>query len=246
MKAAWTRCRTRYLALARRERALMMAAGLTLILGLGVLLLIEPAFKQRALLERQMQQQRTDLAALRPQVAALQARQRDPDAATLAQLRALREQLQLTDGEFVRLQRALVQPQEMGRLMESLLQAHRGLQLVGLRNVPVMSVSDLLGAPKPGASATATAPASAPAGASAPAQPAAAKDKEARDWLYRHGVEITVQGSYADMQAYLAALESLPRRVYWGELRIDAQNWPTNLMTVTVYTIGLEKTWWRV
>jgi MSHA biogenesis protein MshJ len=238
MKAAWTRYRTRYLALARRERALMMAAGLTLILGLGVLLLIEPAFKQRALLERQMQQQRTDLAALRPQVVALQARQRDPDGATMAQLRALRQQLQLTDGEFVQLQRALVQPQEMGRLMESLLHAHRGLQLVGLRNVPVMSVSELLGAPKP-------APAAA-AGASAPAQPAAARDKEARDWLYRHGVEITVQGSYADMQAYLAALENLPRRVYWGELRIDAQNWPTNLMTVTVYTIGLEKTWWRV
>jgi MSHA biogenesis protein MshJ len=171
-----------------------------------------------------MQQQRTDLAALRPQVVALQARQRDPDGATMAQLRALRQQLQLTDGEFVQLQRALVQPQEMGRLMESLLHAHRGLQLVGLRNVPVMSVSELLGAPKP----------------------APVRDKEARDWLYRHGVEITVQGSYADMQAYLAALENLPRRVYWGELRIDAQNWPTNLMTVTVYTIGLEKTWWRV
>jgi MSHA biogenesis protein MshJ len=48
------------------------------------------------------------------------------------------------------------------------------------------------------------------------------------------------------MQAYLAALENLPRRVYWGELKIDARQWPANVMMVTVYTISLEKTWWRV
>ena len=65
-------------------------------------------------------------------------------------------------------------------------------------------------------------------------------------WLYRHGVEITVQGNYADMLAYLESLERLPRRVYWGALKIDAQKWPASQMTVTVYTISLEKTWWRV
>ena len=47
-------------------------------------------------------------------------------------------------------------------------------------------------------------------------------------------------------KGYLSALEHLPRRVYWGELKIDAQRWPASTMTVTVYTISLEKTWWRV
>ncbi|HEX6708454.1 MAG TPA: type II secretion system protein GspM [Albitalea sp.] len=212
----------RYQTLARRERGLVLAAVLVLLVGLGSLLFIEPALKQRALLQRQITQQRTDLAALQPQVAALQSRQRDPDAATRAQLEALRRQLSLAEGEFDQLQRALVSPQDMGRLLEGLLQSHRGLQLVGLRNVPVTSVADLL-------------------------QPPAAASQPAKDaWLYRHGVEITVQGSYADMQAYLDALEHLPRRVYWGELKIDAQKWPASRMTVTVYTISLERTWWRV
>jgi len=234
MKAFWLRTRTRYMALARRERGLMMAAALVLCLGLGTLLFIEPAYKKRAQLQRQIEQQRTDLGALRPQVLALQARQRDPDAATLTQLKALRQQLQLADGEFAQVQRALVQPQEMGHLLDSLLQSHKGLQLIALRSVPVMSVAELIGSPKPAAVASA-----ASAESTAP--------KETRDaWLYRHGVEITVQGSYSDMQAYLAALENLPRRVYWGELKIDAQHWPANLMKVTVYTISLEKTWWRV
>jgi len=216
----------RYNRLARRERGLVLAAVLVGVLGLGSMLFIEPALQQIALLKRQTAQQRADATALQPQVAALQARQRDPDAATRAQLEALRRQLQLAEGEFDQLQRALVPPQDMGRLLEGLLQSHRGLQLVGLRNVPVTSVSELL-APAPAAS-----------------QPAA---KDSRDaWLYRHGVEITLEGSYADMHAYLDALEHLPRRVYWGELKIDAQKWPASRMTVTVYTISLEKTWWRV
>jgi len=227
MKAWWARLHTRYMALARRERVLVLAASLVLIVGLGVLLFIEPAVKQRAVLQKQLAQQRAELLSLRPQVLALQARQRNPDAATWAQLNALRQQLQLADGEFAQLQRALVAPQEMGTLMENLLRAHRGLQLIGLHSVPVTSVTELMNPSVPG---TAAAP----------------DAKPARDWLYRHGVQITVQGSYADMAAYLAALERLPRRVYWGELKIDAERWPATVMTVTVYTISLEKTWWRV
>jgi MSHA biogenesis protein MshJ len=229
MKTHWARLHARYMALARRERGLLLAASLVLVLGLGVLLFIEPAIKERALLQKQLARQQADLAALQPQVLALQARQRNPDAATWAQLNALRQQLQLADGEFAQLQRALVSPHEMGGLMENLLRSHRGLQLIGLHSVPVTSVSELMNTPAPAAAA------SAPAAGTA-----------SRDWLYRHGVQITVQGSYADMAAYLGALERLPRRVYWGELKIDAARWPATVMTVTVYTISLEKTWWRV
>ena len=136
----------------------------------------------------------------------------------------------------------------MGHLLDSLLQSHRGLQLVSLRSVPVMSVAELIAGSGKAAIATTAATPTTPTAAAAPASSASAPAaKDSRDaWLYRHGVEITVQGSYADMQAYLAALEHLPRRVYWGELKIDAQHWPANTMTVTVYTISLEKTWWRV
>ncbi|HUG21986.1 type II secretion system protein GspM [Piscinibacter sp.] len=232
MKAAWTRLSARYSALARRERALVMGAGLVLILGLGSLLLIEPALKQGTLLQRQIDRQRADLQALQPQVAALALRQRDPDAATRVQLEALRRQLSLADGEFNQLQRALVSPQEMGRVLEGLLQSHRGLRLIGLRSAPVTSVTELMN------------PVNDAAPAPAAGQTPAAEPRDA--WLYRHGVEITLQGSYADMLAYLNTLEQLPRRMYWGELKIDAQRWPANVMTVTVYTISLEKTWWRV
>src|SRR5205814_7913991 len=155
MKAWWARSAARYAALARRERGLVLAATLALIVGLGLLLFIEPALKQRALLQRQITQQQADLDALQPQVALLKSRQRDPDAATRQQLEALRQQMRLADGEFEQLQRALVAPQDMGRLLESLLHGHRGLQLIALRNVPVVSVSELMAPAKPAAAAPA-------------------------------------------------------------------------------------------
>jgi len=34
--------------------------------------------------------------------------------------------------------------------------------------------------------------------------------------------------------------------VYWGELKINAQDSPAVVMTLTVYTISLEKTWWVI
>ncbi|MBC7957684.1 MAG: hypothetical protein H7Y33_17680, partial [Cytophagales bacterium] len=109
----------------------------------------------------------------------------------------------------------------------------------GLKSLPVTSVADLLAAKASplGTAAAASAPA---ASASQPAQ--ASRDT----WLYRHGVEVTLRGNYADLLAYLNTLEHLPRRVYWGELKINAQDSPSVVMTLTVYTISLEKTWWVI
>jgi len=228
MTATWTRLRARFMALARRERALMLVAALAIVLGLGSVLFIEPGQRQRATLQQQLARQQAELAALRPQLALLRERQRDPDVQTRTQLAALQRRLQAADDEFAQLQRALVPPQEMGRLLDSVLRSHRGLQLVELHSLAPTSVGDLLAPPAPAASA-----ASAPAG-------------EPHDWLFRHGMRVTVQGSYADLVAWLADLERQPRRVYWGELKLDATRWPATTMTVTVYTISLEKTWWRV
>lgn len=226
MKAAWLRVAALYRARARRERALMLGALVTLIAMAGFVLFVEPPLKRARLMRSQLAQQQAELAQLAPQVQSLTARQRDPAAALRRQFDTLTSELAVIDRDMVQLRHGLVDPQEMGGLIESMLASHRGLQLIGLRSLPVMSVAELMPA--------AAGAASAPAGSARPG------------WLYRHGVEISVQGSYIDVQAYLAALERLPRRVYWGELKLDARAWPANVVTVTLYTISMEKTWWAV
>lgn len=233
LKDRWKHLSARYAALAPRERALLPGAVCFAILMLGHLLVIEPATKERRLLQQRLAQEANDLTVAQAQITVLQAKLKNPDAEVRAQLEALRLQARAADDQFKKLQGSLVPAQDMSDWLSGLLQAQRGLQLVGLRTLPVTSVTELVDNKKPAAPGAA---------ASAPATDAATPD----GWLYRHGVEITVRGSYPELVAYLQTLERMPRRVYWGELKLDAQQSPAVVMTLVVYTLSVEKTWWVI
>lgn len=227
MKALWLRLSARYASLAARERRWIFVAAVLVVGVLAYAMLLEPSWKRRSVAAREIAQADAQLVALQAQLQALRADRRDPDAATRAQLIQLREETRGVEQQFSALQSALVAPREMKSLVEQLIRRHGALQLRSLRTLPVVSVSEMI-APAPG---------------SANKAEAARADGAQDPWLYRHAVEITVQGSYADMVAYLQELERLPRRVYWGGLKVDAEQYPLSTMTVTVYTISTEKAW---
>jgi MSHA biogenesis protein MshJ len=230
----WKQLGTRFAAMPRRERLLLPGALCFAILMIGYLFFIEPAIKQFRQMRQQHQQESNDLTLAQAQVTVLKARLQNPDAELRAQLEALRGQTRQVDDQFKALQGSLVPAQQMSQWLSGLLQAQRGLQLVGLRSLPVSSMSELVNARKAAAAGGA---ASAPAAADTAAQEA---------WLYRHGVEVTLRGNYQELLAYLQTLERMPRRVYWGELKINAQDSPAVVMTLTVYTLSVEKTWWAI
>lgn len=232
MKQGWAQMRARYDALPRRERWMLPGAICLGILVLGQLLLVQPARQQLRALQAQHAQESADLATIGAQLTALNARLQNPDAELRAQLAALRQQAGQADQQFAQLQGALVPPQEMSEWLGKVLRQQRGLQLVALRTLAATSVTELAAAQA--AQGSASAPTTAPL------------DKPQDAWLYRHGVQITVRGSYHDLLAYLKSLERMPRRVYWGELTLDAKDSPAVVMTLTVYTLSLEKTWWVI
>ncbi|MEO8154484.1 MAG: type II secretion system protein GspM [Rhizobacter sp.] len=245
MKAKWKQLSARFMAMPKRERMLLPGALCFAILMLGHLLLIEPARKQLKLISQQYQQEQNDLMVVQTQVKVLNAKLKNPDAELHTQIDGLRTQTRAADDQFKQLQSSLVPAQEMSQWLAGLLQAQRGLQLTGLRSLPVTSVADLLAAKA--APAGTMASAGVAVAAVPPADSASAATSASRDtWLYRHGVEVTLRGNYADLLAYLNTLEHLPRHVYWGELKINAQDSPAVVMTLTVYTISLEKTWWVI
>jgi MSHA biogenesis protein MshJ len=62
--------------------------------------------------------------------------------------------------------------------------------------------------------------------------------------IFKHGVEITVEGNYRDLLRYLTELEKLPWRMYWSQVQLKVEEQPPRtLMTFTVFTLSLEKTW---
>ena len=61
--------------------------------------------------------------------------------------------------------------------------------------------------------------------------------------IYRHGIEITVQGRYPDLLAYLAALDTMPAKLYWGNAQLVVEAYPSSRLTFTVYTLSLDQLW---
>ncbi|OFA09165.1 hypothetical protein [Duganella phyllosphaerae] len=95
----------------------------------------------------------------------------------------------------------------------------------------------------------ATTPATAPQPMPVPGlgpDPATIATAKPRELLYRHGVEIVLQGSYLDMINTMQALEALPVQLFWGGARLDAQQYPEARLTLTLYTLSLDEQWMKL
>jgi MSHA biogenesis protein MshJ len=227
-----------YRKLAARERLLVLAAAAVLVAGVGHLVWIAPALAQHAQLSQQIATQRGSQTAMREQLQQLQANALDPNKALRTQLQAVRGQLGQSEQQFTTLQQSLVPPQQMGELLQALLRQHRGLALMQLRSLPVVPL-DESGQPLP--AALSPAPQSTAAAASGAAMAAAPKA-----WMYRHSLQVQVQGSYPELLAWVQTLETIPRRVQWGELSLQVTDWPQAQLVITLSTLSLEASWWSV
>lgn len=214
-------------ALSNRERVAVCLAGIAVLYLLIGMLATGPLDVRLRGFQRDIAAQREVIAALSGQKAALEGRLREhPDAPFQAQLARLEAEIRRTDAEIAGVSNGLVDPQRMPVLVRDLLAVTPGLHLKGLRTLPAVPVS----AREAGA-------------ASADGADSSESRKASGEDLYKHGIEITVEGAYPALVDYAGRLESLPARVVWNRTRIDAKDYPRVAMTLTLYTLSLERTW---
>ena len=238
MKALLDRLAAKFDALARRERYLVALALLGGVLLIGWAAIIDPARSRALTAERGSVEQRAQLAALAAQTQALRAPANDPETQAAAELAELKKQLNALYARYNALGGSLVAPQQMSALLEELLGHKSGLRLLALRTLPVAPVLDGKEAEtaKPGSAASAAVAGQPPMGAANGAGSASAG-------LYKHGVEIRLEGSYAELAAYLERLEKSPQKLLWSSVSLSAENHPKLVLTLTVYTLSLDRTW---
>jgi MSHA biogenesis protein MshJ len=61
--------------------------------------------------------------------------------------------------------------------------------------------------------------------------------------VFRHGVELTLAGSYLDLHAYLKALEGISTQLYWGRAEMSVSGYPVATLKLTVYTLSFDQAW---
>jgi MSHA biogenesis protein MshJ len=224
MKQAWEKLARKFDALKPRERVMVFAAGVAVIAGLGFVLAMDGALAKHKILATNAEKHRIGLAQLQKQNAELsRLLVQDPDAEGRKHIADLQRQLSGYDTELRGVQQGLVPPNRMVRVLEDMLNRDSHVRLVKLRTLPVAALVEPAGGTADGAAAK---------------SPAAAKNL-----VYKHGIELTVEGSYLDLLEYQARLERLPWRMFFARTSVNSVDYPKVLMTITLYTLSLEEAW---
>ncbi|MFZ4537989.1 type II secretion system protein GspM [Propionivibrio sp.] len=233
MKEQWLRLAARFDALQLRERRIVAVGVLGSIVLIAYSLFIEPALKRAQLADRSSAEHRVQLASLQVQKLALQSPEQDPELAARAELASLKKQLAELSFRLSEMEGSLAPPQRMSGLLEDMIGRKTALRLLSLKTLPVAPLIEK----KAGAEETATAK---PADtlANPPAKPA-----NTSAGLYKHGVEIRLEGSYQELAAYLERLEQSKVKLLWSSVALSAENHPKLVLSLTVYTLSLDRAW---
>lgn len=205
-----------------RERALIFAAAAFAVVSMINTFFLDPLLAQQKQLSSQVVQQQERMKETQAQLAALlQAKQADEHAPQRERISQLREQIAEGDAYLKATQDKLVPPEKMAALLEQVLAKNDHLQLVALNTLPVSLFIE-------------------------PSADQAVKAAVQEKQIFKHGVQMTVRGSYADLMQYLTALEKMPTQMFWGMAKMNVVQYPNAELTLTLYTLSLDKTWLQV
>ncbi len=214
MKALIKRYAERIDAATLRERVMIFFALAFVLIFIANAALLEPLRARQKRLAVETAEQIKELQPLQSEVRRVALSvQVDPDAPNRARQKTLREQLAQLDARIAQEQRRFTPPERMRAVLEEMLQHNKGLALVDLRSLPVAPI----GGARSGAGAS--------------------------GGLYRHGIELTVSGSYLDLYEYLRALEKLPTQLYWRQAELTVSEHPVVTLKLTAYTVSFDPAW---
>lgn len=229
MRYYWELARSRIDEMSLRERAMIFAAAAFVVISLINATLLDPLLARQKALSGQVVQQQEKMKDLQAQMQNLLQAKRDDEHSPLRnRLAQLKQQLQMQDNYLQSRRDRMVEPNKMAGLLEQVLGKNDKLQLVALKTLPVSLLAEK------------------PQTAEGVAQPATAVGNSGQKQIFKHGVQITVRGGYLSLLQYLAALEKLPAQMFWGEVSLSVDKYPDAVLTLTLYTLSLDKTWLTV
>lgn len=222
LKQQWEKLAVRFNAYSQRERTLLAAAVIGGVLLIGFSLLIDPNLTRARIAERLAQQQKNDVLGVEAQLQSLKAQlQVDPDAGRKAEIEKLRNELQRVESAVRNLEGGLVAPEKMNVVLERLLAGNSNLRLLSLKSLAPVNLAD-------------AGKASDEDGKIAPSSMLA---------LYRHGVEVRLEGTYADLHGWLSQLENTQEKILWGDVRLQVTEHPRSVLSLVIFTLSTDKAW---
>jgi MSHA biogenesis protein MshJ len=205
---------SRFNAMSLRERAMVAAAVLAVIILAWDQFLMRPLDARKTELSQEITSIERNLKTLNDTIEGRV--QGNPLSVAMEKKVSLTASLTAVDAQLQAESAGLIPPERMLQALRDVLDTQHGLRLISMRNLPVSSLAsaaDANGAQRP------------------PSGP------------FVHSLELVVDGGYLDVLRYLEKVESLPWKFYWQVLELKSTDYPLNRVRIRLNTLSMEKEW---
>lgn len=232
---SWLTINSKFEALNKRERWLVFGALLFVTYAVINALLLGPVLTKQKALFNEISADQAQALTLKQQLVILNSQNvTDPDAQNKQRIAELQSKLQQLEMQLSGMQTTLISPEKMPELLRSLLKKNGKLKLIELKTLPAIGLLE---------NETSTAN-TVSTSAQNTAQTPATNEAKLESPVFKHGVEITIEGRYLDLLDYVSDLEKMPWHVLWNKAELNAnQHTRLNQLKLTVYTLSLDQTW---
>jgi MSHA biogenesis protein MshJ len=226
LKQTWKTVTTKFEALNKRERLMVTCAIFAAAFFILNTLLISPTLTRQKRISTELATDNAQIETMRQELDLLSSTPViNPDTQNRQRISALQSQLKLLERDLNGLQSTLISPEEMPQLLRNLLKKNNSLKLIALKTLPATSLIENESTNLTGKEAIIN----------------VADNKNPP--VFKHGVEITIEGRYLDLLEYISDLEKMPWHVLWSKVNLNAEDYPDTQLILTVYTLSLDKNW---
>jgi MSHA biogenesis protein MshJ len=209
MKGNWNEISEKFAALEMREKVIVFAGLLLLTLWISFLYVIEPMTKDIAKAQGTIKTQKDEAGTTQRQIELfLGALGKDPNATINESIKNTQSSIKQMDQQLNELTVNFISPHKMREVLNELLKSDESVKVTDFTSLP---------AEKVGVDGT---------------------SNNTQITIYQHGIQLTVQGGYYDLQRYMKRLEALPWKFYWKSFAYTVLEHPNAKLEIEITTIS--------
>jgi MSHA biogenesis protein MshJ len=208
-----------------REQYLIVASGLVAIIFILYSLFLEMPIQRIEQLNKQVVQTQQSNKNTQNSIQVLeQALSEDPNIALRKQLLQYQAKLGGIDQRLLTLTSDLIDPIQMRYALMKLLKLQKGVKLLSFKVLP--------------ASAVTQSKVNNVANNKNTERNGSIKAKNQQLQLYRHGINIKLEGQYFQLKDYLTQLEGLSWTFFWQEFDYQLKAYPVSELEIKIYSLS--------
>lgn len=211
----------------QRERIMVSLLTVATMITLWLFLINDPLTEKLARTDTTLKNLYTQIKATSMQQSVLIKQQRvDLNYDIKQRIKNVDKRIAQLDIELKSRMEGLIEPTQMAKILEQVLFQSSDMRLVSIRS---LAAQPLLISDEEEEEST---------------DPNNLQDKPKTEYaVYRHGVQLELEGSYLSTLAYLKKLQALPWSLFWDEVSLDVTRYPTAQVVITVHTVSLKEGW---